>query len=276
MTEPLIVAGREARIDASVEPKRDGMFCICSLGYIGFLNHNGRWEVVEKTSDDHYWPTRAAAEAFIRSLSPPSQLECPSCHDAGPRKINTTVKCFLTKERGSAGYGIWAITTETRGVYYHGNGYERVAPAWSVTQLENPAKSDEYFGTHAVAITPEEAIEFLSHWPEAQADIRKIFERHPADTNTCATCAGEGTLPARTETLNGKTPWEFACEWYRLDDICNSVRRRKLLDDSDPSYIPSEIDSIEFAEWLTLQYRLAMAKGIEIGQRSVAPSPPAG
>lgn len=64
--------------------------------------------------------------------------------------------------------------------------------------------------------------------------------------------------------LNGKTPWEFACEWYTPDEIAQSIRYRHHSDSSSLK-IPTDIDSQAFAEWLSEQYRLAMAKGIQIG-----------
>ena len=73
--------------------------------------------------------------------------------------------------------------------------------------------------------------------------------------------------------LNGKTPWEFACAWYGVYEITHSIRRRSLTDDMDPSFIPKDIDSDEFAAWLTSQYRLAMSKGIEIGMEASRPQP---
>ncbi len=67
-----------------------------------------------------------------------------------------------------------------------------------------------------------------------------------------------------------KTPWEFACSWYRPDEIGNYIARAREKHGcfrSDVLNIPTDIYSQEFADWLTEQYRLAMAKGIEIGQR---------
>lgn len=88
--------------------------------------------------------------------------------------ITTTVRCFRTPNKGSNGYGIWAMTTETRGVFYHGNGIERLPPYWEVASLEKQEHPN------AVAITPDEALAELAYWPEAQADLRNVFARHPA------------------------------------------------------------------------------------------------
>ena len=83
-----------------------------------------------------------------------------------------------------------------------------------------------------------------------------------------------------TDQLGGKTPWEFACMWYQPGQIAYSIARSNAGFGSyaiesamgQSSRIPKDVLSQEFAEWLTEQYRLAMAKGIEIGQRSRAGS----
>lgn len=88
----------------------------------------------------------------------------------------------------------------------------------------------------------------------------------PDDMNS-----GNQQLPVE-RTLGGKTPWEFACEWYTPGEIAWSIARAKngfggfVIEDAKK--IPADVYSQEFAEWLTNQYRLAMTKGIEIGLRS--------
>lgn len=71
--------------------------------------------------------------------------------------------------------------------------------------------------------------------------------------------------------LNAKTPWEFACSWYQPAEVARSIAcaNTPSILKTDPRYIPTDIYSQEFADWLTEQYRLAMTKGIEIGIRSV-------
>lgn len=52
-----------------------------------------------------------------------------------------------------------------------------------------------------------------------------------------------------------KTAWEIAEAWYTEEAIYNSINR-----------VPTDVTSREFARWLTHQYRLAMAKGIQLGR----------
>lgn len=63
--------------------------------------------------------------------------------------------------------------------------------------------------------------------------------------------------------VEGKTAWEFACDWYTPDQIARSISNSCKL-----CAMPYDVKSEGFAEWLTEQYRLAMAKGIESGQRA--------
>jgi hypothetical protein len=72
------------------------------------------------------------------------------------------------------------------------------------------------------------------------------------------------------DPLEGKTPWEFARAWYKPDEIEHAIAgsRKPTSHFGGLPQIPSDIYSREFAEWLTDQYRLAMVKGIELGQRS--------
>ena len=66
-----------------------------------------------------------------------------------------------------------------------------------------------------------------------------------------------------------KTAWKIAESWYKQDQVKRSLLFRgvrhetRLGDDA----VPEDVRSPEFAKWLTNQYRLAMAKGIEIGRR---------
>lgn len=72
--------------------------------------------------------------------------------------------------------------------------------------------------------------------------------------------------------LAGKTAWEFACEWYTPGEIAWSIARHKngfgalMIESPEHRKLPTDVYSQEFAEWLTEQYRLAMAKGIDIGE----------
>jgi hypothetical protein len=58
-----------------------------------------------------------------------------------------------------------------------------------------------------------------------------------------------------------KTPDEFAREWYKPSDVFANIAR------NGHGVIPKDRFSKEFADWLCDEYRLAMAKGIEIGRR---------
>lgn len=51
--------------------------------------------------------------------------------------------------------------------------------------------------------------------------------------------------------------WTFVCDWYKVEEIRRCINRKI---ESGEAVVPDP-KSIEFAEWLTEQYRLAMARG---------------
>lgn len=54
------------------------------------------------------------------------------------------------------------------------------------------------------------------------------------------------------------SPMEIAQRWYREDCIIDDLRRK--------GGVPTDVFSHEFAAWLTEQYQLAMAKGIQLAR----------
>ncbi len=74
--------------------------------------------------------------------------------------------------------------------------------------------------------------------------------------------------------IEGKTPFVFAMDWYKPEEIYQSINRSKrlfpkVLRDSD---IPEDVCSMEFAKWMAHQYALAMCKGIDIAERAIEAS----
>ena len=61
-----------------------------------------------------------------------------------------------------------------------------------------------------------------------------------------------------------RRPWEFACQWYDVDDIHRCITQKLQPAFGGNIDIPSDVASREFAEWLADQYRLAMRKGAEL------------
>lgn len=60
--------------------------------------------------------------------------------------------------------------------------------------------------------------------------------------------------------------WQFACDWYPEEQIARSIQKTRSIAAEPHEKIPEDVYSHEFAKWLTDQYRLAMAKGIQIGR----------
>lgn len=67
-----------------------------------------------------------------------------------------------------------------------------------------------------------------------------------------------------------RNPWEIASAWYTVE----GTHRCLIQNDRDcRTEIPTDHSSREFAEWMTEQYRLAMAKGIELGRSGELDNP---
>lgn len=68
--------------------------------------------------------------------------------------------------------------------------------------------------------------------------------------------------------MEKKTSWDIAVEWYSVEEIERSIQRslNSSIFDSSIATIPQDVQSPDFAEWLTQQYRYAMAKGIQLAQ----------
>ena len=71
--------------------------------------------------------------------------------------------------------------------------------------------------------------------------------------------------PPRPPRPARKNAWEIAEDWYRESDIAHSIQYSRSIA-YDGEKIPVDVYSPEFAKWLTNQYRLAMAKGIQLGR----------
>jgi len=95
--------------------------------------------------------------------------------------INTAVRCFRRPREGGR-RGIWLMTGSRRGVFFHGNREEAQTPEYTISELERMVEDvDGKDWFHVEEITPEETIEELESWPEAQRDAMRIFGRHPKE-----------------------------------------------------------------------------------------------
>lgn len=70
---------------------------------------------------------------------------------------------------------------------------------------------------------------------------------------------------------HNKSPWDIAEAWYQEDQIAKAIERSGRQECLGAwERIPEDVHSPEFARWLTHQYRLAMAKGIQLGREPAA------
>lgn len=96
--------------------------------------------------------------------------------------MNTTVRCFRrVGEVNEYRRGVWLMTGEKRGAFFHGRKQELQPPEWDIGDFA-------HHPDFVVEITPEEALaEMDNGWPEAKVQMQKIFDRH-----TKGIQAGEG------------------------------------------------------------------------------------
>ncbi len=100
--------------------------------------------------------------------------------------ISTTVRCFTRKCLGEEGRrGLWLMTHDRRGVFYHGSRKEIQGPRQNISDLEK--------GDWVSEVAPEEAIKELENWPEAQEHAKKVFGRHPDEMGALVHMAQEAT-----------------------------------------------------------------------------------
>lgn len=91
------------------------------------------------------------------------------------------VRCFRRSPAGEKRHGVWVMTqpngpNKYRGVFVHGDHDEFQAPQYSVDDLDEFATVGGWFPCEE--IEPSDVLDELKEWPEAQAEIRGVFERH--------------------------------------------------------------------------------------------------
>ena len=84
----------------------------------------------------------------------------------------TSVRCFRANRNDGGRCGVWIYTRPSgfRGVFFHGGREETQAPRYAVQDMP--------VFDHQEEITPEEAIQELRTWPEAQKEALEIINRH--------------------------------------------------------------------------------------------------
>ena len=81
----------------------------------------------------------------------------------------------------------------------------------------------------------------------------------------------QDTTSQAQAVVKSQSPIEFAKSWYTPLEIFQWLNGKGFssLESLFRRNVPSDHHSIEFAEWLANELCLAMAKGIEIGKRTV-------
>jgi len=70
-----------------------------------------------------------------------------------------------------------------------------------------------------------------------------------------------------------KTSWQIAEEWYSVEEIKAALKKAGTSEFGAIDAIPRDVTTDAFAAWITHQYRISMAKGIDIGRRRLRGTP---
>ena len=118
-------------------------------------------------------------------------------------------------------------------------------------------------------IDPEVAIPLLAN--AASGELDRILDEAEARIAAKQTAPSPSPIDVDALLIDGKSPWEFCCDWYSVAEIASGLARGTsaslMLEPHEK--IPTNIRSAQFAEWLTHQYRLAMNKGMDLAHRAL-------
>lgn len=96
--------------------------------------------------------------------------------------MNTTVRCFLRLRPADNDCGkrcgIWAMTGEKRGLFFHGDRNEVEPPHWSVAELVKQVEHPDPLFFRVEEISPQQSLAELGDWPAGQRQLQEIFDRH--------------------------------------------------------------------------------------------------
>lgn len=94
----------------------------------------------------------------------------------------TEVRCFrrLQESPAKERRGIWLMTGEKRGIFFHGDREEAQSPCWTISDLKHEERNfNGDLGTIPIQeIACDDALLELKSWPEAQQQAKKIIARH--------------------------------------------------------------------------------------------------
>ena len=101
-------------------------------------------------------------------------------HTDGSLQENTEydVRCFRRRDKGDLRHGVWVMTGEARGIFFHGDRNSIDAPKWTIFDLENGS-----FFISVDEITPQQVLDELTDWPEATREVQRCFDRHKKVVN---------------------------------------------------------------------------------------------
>lgn len=89
------------------------------------------------------------------------------------------IKCFVRLSLGEKRRGVWAMTGENRGTFFHGDRDEMQLPRYRLSDFMEPDKF--LYPIKEISVT--EALDELEGWSEAQDTLRSMVNKIKALNN---------------------------------------------------------------------------------------------
>lgn len=97
--------------------------------------------------------------------------------DENDVKVITRMRCFRRNDKGILRHGLWAMTEEACGLFFHGDRDEIQTPRFTIKTLASFRNNGNQVWFEVTEITPSEALEELCDWPMAENTLREMCER---------------------------------------------------------------------------------------------------
>jgi hypothetical protein len=110
----------------------------------------------------------------------------------------------------------------------------------------------------------------MTEFEQAKLIAEKILDEPNADPDRDEAIIARqfNRLVERIEKRKPMNPLETATGWYTEEEIFTFINRKPSVFDDSRQKVPTDVRSIEFAAWMANEYRLAMAKGIQMANNA--------
>ena len=186
-----------------------------------------------------------------------------------PESMTTSLAAAREKLTSDDPHGKYQVTHRQHGFTFYGEWYggefiDTNNATWPIEDLTD----FKHFAPPAPSVAESNRLSPQIVGPEPtpeemDAIVKKMQDAMPSEARIVA------ERPTEPQTTSD---WEFACNWYKPDEIERAIQQSGGKSFGAWDKIPADVTSREFAVWLCDQYRLAMNKGIQIGKSRAIPA----